>query len=57
MVSFSPKAPDAIASERCFITDDRYILGLGLGDEHTVGKVLVRAKQESSPNTMLCRNG
>src|SRR5262245_11753350 len=51
--SFSPKASHAIAFERCFITDDRYILGLSLGDEHTVKWVLVGARQQSSPNTML----
>src|ERR1700693_913454 len=57
MVSFSPKASHPVAFERCFITDDRYILGLSLGDEHTVKWVLVRARQESSPNAMLWRNG
>ena len=51
----SPKASQAIAFERCFITDDRNIFGLSLGDEHTVKWVLVRAGQESSPNSVLCR--
>src|SRR5580704_13404558 len=56
IVSFSPKASHPVAFERCFITDDRYILGLSLGDEHTVKWVFVRARQESSPNAMLWRN-
>src|SRR6267142_1422325 len=55
--SFSPKAAHPITFKTGFITDDRYILGLSLSDEHTVKWVLVRARQESSPNAMLCRNG
>jgi len=56
MFSFSPDASHAVAFERCFIADDRYMLGLSLGDEHTVEGVFVRARQESSPNAMLCRD-
>lgn len=52
----SPKAPHAIAFEACFITDDRHIFSLGLSNEHTVKWILVRARQESGANTMLCRN-
>src|SRR5205807_6161182 len=53
----SPKAPHAIAFEGCFITDDWHIFCLGLSNEHTVKWILIRARQESGANTMLCRNG
>ena len=40
-----------------FITDDWHIFRLGLSNEHTVKWILVRARQQSGADTMLCRNG
>jgi hypothetical protein len=53
----SPDASHAVALESCFVTDDRNMLGLSLGDEHAVEGVLVRAREESGANAMLCRYG
>src|SRR2546423_8819173 len=53
----SPKAPHAIAFEGYLIADDWHIVCLSLSNEHTVKWILVRARQKSGANTMLCGNG
>src|SRR5580704_11584290 len=57
LTKISPKAPHAITFEGYFITDDRHIFILGLSNEHSVKWILVRARQKSGANTMLCGNG
>jgi hypothetical protein len=53
----SPKPSHAITFKRSFIADDWYILSLSLSNKHTVKWVLVRTRQKSGPNPMLCRDG
>jgi len=53
----SPKTPHAIACEAYFITYDWNIFCLGLSNEHSVDWILVRSRQESGANTMVCGYG
>src|SRR5260370_20391720 len=51
-----PKASHAVTLKHWFIANDRYVLCLSLGNEHTVERVLVRAGQEPGANTVLGGN-
>jgi hypothetical protein len=42
LVVFPPKTSYPVAFERCFITDDRNIFGLSLGDQHTAKWIFER---------------
>jgi len=53
----SPKTAHAIAFEGYFITYDWHIFCLGLSNEHSIEWILVRSRQESGANGMICRNG
>lgn len=42
-----PEAAEFVGVEDGVVAEDRKILGLGLGDEHAVEGILVRAGEES----------
>src|SRR6266478_8253311 len=52
-----PDAAEAVGLEEGFVADNREIFGLGLGDEHSIERVLVRTGKESRANAVLDGNG
>src|SRR6266566_3618333 len=52
-----PDAAEAVGVEEGFVGDNREILGLSLGDEHSIERVFVRTGKESRANAVLDGNG
>ena len=53
----SPEPPDAVRIKRSVIAEDWDIFRLGLGDQHTIERVLVRPGQQPRADCVVSGNG
>src|SRR6476646_10700179 len=48
-----PEPSDAVRIKRCVIAEDRNVFRLGLGDQHTIKRVLVWSRQQPRAHCMV----
>ena len=54
--SLSPEPSDTVWIKRCVIAEDRDVFLLGLGDQHTIKRVLVGSRQQASAHRVVGGN-